>query len=141
MNTEPIRRPARPTIERLSVEVDIACAGFGPAMGGFLTTLCRAWTENPADPALESRVMPGMPLQILCYERADDIATGVSGVVTQARGIRASFPSLDPAQIPMAVPSHERARALSARPHRRQPPLLDFALRRFSSRSWTEACG
>ena len=55
------------------MEVDIACAGFGPAMGGFLTTLTQAWNENPADPAFESRVTPGMPLQVLCYERADDI--------------------------------------------------------------------
>ena len=38
------------------MEVDIACAGFGPAMGGFLTTLTHAWTENPADPAFESKV-------------------------------------------------------------------------------------
>ena len=74
------------------MEVDIACAGFGPAMGGFLTTLTQAWTENPADPAFESKVTPGMPLQVLCYERADDIASGVSGVVTRAQGIRASFP-------------------------------------------------
>lgn len=45
-----------------------------------------------------------MPLQVLCYERADDIAFGVSGVVTRARGLRQSFPDLDPAQIPMAAP-------------------------------------
>jgi electron-transferring-flavoprotein dehydrogenase len=89
--------------------VDIACAGFGPAMGGFLTTLTQAWNQNPADPAFESKVMPGMPLQVLCYERADDIASGVSGVVTLGRGIRASFPSLDTASIPMAVEvKHER---------------------------------
>jgi electron-transferring-flavoprotein dehydrogenase len=86
------------------MEVDIACAGFGPATGGFLSTLTKAWTENPADPAFESRVAPGMPLQVLCYERADDISSGVSGVVTQGRAIRSSFPSLDPAEIPMAVP-------------------------------------
>jgi electron-transferring-flavoprotein dehydrogenase len=85
------------------MEVDIACAGFGPAMGGFLTTLTHAWNENPADPAFESKVVPGMPLQVLCYERADDIAAGVSGVVTRALGIRASFPDLNPAEIPMAV--------------------------------------
>ncbi len=48
--------------------------------------------------------MPGLPLQVICYERADDIGFGVSGVVTRARGIRASFPDLDPAQIPMATP-------------------------------------
>jgi electron-transferring-flavoprotein dehydrogenase len=85
------------------MEVDIACAGFGPAMGGFLTTLTREWTEHPEDPAFESKVMPGMPLQVLCYERADDIASGVSGVVTKAKGIRASFPDLNPAEIPMAA--------------------------------------
>jgi electron-transferring-flavoprotein dehydrogenase len=92
-----------PLIEHQSLEADIACAGFGPAMGGFLTTLSRAWTENPADPAFESRVAPGMPLQVLCYERADDIGAGVSGVVTRAEGIRASFPKLNPDEIPMAA--------------------------------------
>jgi len=89
-------------VDRQSIEVDIACAGFGPAMGGFLTTLTRAWNENPTDPAFESRVMPGMPLQVMCYERADDLAAGVSGVVTLARGIRGSFPDLNPSEIPMA---------------------------------------
>ncbi len=85
------------------MEIDIACVGFGPATGGFLTTLTQAWSANPADPAFESRVAPGMPLQVLCYERADDISAGVSGVVTRARGIRASFPELNPAEIPMAA--------------------------------------
>jgi len=93
-----------PEIDRPSMEADIVCVGFGPATGGFLTTLNRAWTENPADPAFESRVAPGLPIQVLCYERADDIAAGVSGVVTAARGIRASFPELNPAEIPMAAP-------------------------------------
>jgi electron-transferring-flavoprotein dehydrogenase len=93
-----------PAIDRASMEVDIACAGFGPATGGFLSTLTKAWTENPADPAFESRVAPGMPLQVLCYERADDISSGVSGVVTRGQAIRASFPELNPAEIPMAVP-------------------------------------
>lgn len=92
-----------PAIDRAAMDVDIACVGFGPATGGFLTELTRAWTENPADPAFESRAMPGMPLQVMCYERADDLASGVSGVVTRARGIRASFPALNPADIPMAA--------------------------------------
>ena len=92
-----------PEIDRQSIDVDIACVGFGPATGGFLTTLTQAWTQNPADPAFESKAAPGMPLQVLCYERADDIASGVSGVVTLARGIRASFPALNPAEIPMAA--------------------------------------
>src|SRR5512146_1827811 len=91
-------------VERQSMEADIACVGFGPAMGGFLTTLNRAWAENPTDAAFESKVAPGLPLQVICYERADDIAAGVSGVVTAAHGIRASFPDLNSADIPMAAP-------------------------------------
>jgi electron-transferring-flavoprotein dehydrogenase len=55
-------------------------------------------------PALESPSMPGMPLQVMCYERADDIGFGVSGVVTSAKAIRETFPDLDPAAIPMAAP-------------------------------------
>jgi electron-transferring-flavoprotein dehydrogenase len=90
-------------VDRQTMEVDIACVGFGPATGGFLTTLTEAWAQNPSDPAFESRVVSGMPLQVVCYERADDLAAGVSGVVTRAEGIRASFPFLDPAQIPMAA--------------------------------------
>jgi len=90
-------------IDRQSMDVDIACVGFGPAMGGFLTTLTREWTAHPGDPAFESKVAPGMLLQVLCYERADDLAAGVSGVVTRAQGIRASFPDLNPAEIPMAA--------------------------------------
>src|SRR5579864_386960 len=81
--------PDRPTMD-----VDIACVGFGPAMGGFLTTLSRADLNGA---------------QVICYERADDIAFGVSGVVTRARGIRASFPDLDPTHIPMAARvTHEK---------------------------------
>ncbi len=90
-------------VDRQTMEVDIACVGFGPATGGFLTTLTQAWNLSPADPAFESKTLPGMPLQVHCYERADDLSAGVSGVVTRAKGIRASFPSLDPALIPMAT--------------------------------------
>jgi electron-transferring-flavoprotein dehydrogenase len=76
------------------MDVDIVCVGFGPAMGGFLTTLARDPDPN---------------LQVVCYERADDIGFGVSGAVTRARGIRASFPDLNPAEIPMAAAvSHEK---------------------------------
>ncbi len=47
------------------------------------------------------------PCRCCAYERADDIAFGVSGVVTRARGLRQSFPELDPAEIPMAAPVTE----------------------------------
>jgi electron-transferring-flavoprotein dehydrogenase len=95
---------APPEVERQQMEVDIACVGFGPAMGGFLTTLTREMAAVPGETAMESKAAPGMPLQVLCYERADDIAAGVSGVVTRGRAIRASFPELNPSEIPMMVP-------------------------------------
>lgn len=85
-----------PGIERPTMDVDIVCAGFGPATGGFLTTLTRGLP-------LEDGTLP----QVMCYERADDIGFGVSGVVTRARGIRASFPELNPGEIPMATPVRE----------------------------------
>ena len=91
-------------VERQSMEVDIACVGFGPAMGGFLTTLSRLLVDQNGQPIAESAVMPGMPLQVVCYERAEDIGFGVSGVVTKARSIKESFPDLDCTQIPMACP-------------------------------------
>src|SRR5512138_3682829 len=89
-------------MERQSLAVDVACVGFGPATAGFLTTLSRRLARTDL-PALESAASPGMPLQVVCYERADDVAFGVSGVVTRARGIRAAFPDLDASQIPMAA--------------------------------------
>jgi len=87
---------------RQSMAVDIACVGFGPAVAGFLTTLSRRLAAAEKPP-LESAASPGLPLQVVCYERADDTGFGVSGVVTRARGLRAVFPDLDPAQIPMAA--------------------------------------
>ena len=44
---------------------------------------------------------------MLCYERADDIGFGVSGVVTRARALLASLPDLKKAGIPMATPVSE----------------------------------
>ena len=90
-------------VERQSMDVDIVCVGFGPAAGGFLTTLSRGILNPDGTPAVESSAMPGTPPQVICYERADDIGFGVSGVVTRARGIRASFPDLDLSQIPMSA--------------------------------------
>src|SRR4051812_20908582 len=85
------------------MQVDIACVGFGPAMGGFLTTLSRHLVNPDGTPSIESAAAPGMPLQVICYERADDIGFGVSGVVTRARAIRETLPDLDPAQIPLSA--------------------------------------
>jgi len=80
-------------LERQSMDVDVVCVGFGPATAGFLTTLAPRLLNEDGTPAIESAVMPGMPLQVMCYERADDIGFGVSGIVTKGRGIRASFPT------------------------------------------------
>ncbi len=90
--------------DRQTMDVDVVCVGFGPAIAGFLTTLSPKLVNPDGSPAFESSAVPGMPLQVLCYERADDIGFGVSGVVTRARGIRATLPDLDPSQIPMAAP-------------------------------------
>ncbi len=98
---------AAPTVDRQRMDVDVVCVGFGPATAGFLTTLSRQLVNADGTPAVESAVMPGLPPQILCYERADDIGFGVSGVVTRARGLRATLPDLDPKQIPMAAPVTE----------------------------------
>jgi electron-transferring-flavoprotein dehydrogenase len=97
----------QPAIERQRMDVDIVCVGFGPATAGFLTTLSKQLVNADGTPVVESAAMPGMPPQVLCYERADDIGFGVSGVVTKARALRATFPDLDSAQIPMTVPVGE----------------------------------
>jgi len=89
------------------MDVDIVCVGFGPATAGFLATLSKQLVNPDGTPAVESAAVPGLPPQVLCYERADDISFGVSGVVTKARALRATFPGLDQAQIPMAAPVGE----------------------------------
>jgi len=94
----------RDEIERQAMDIDIACVGFGPATAGFLAALSQNLLNADGSPAINSRVLPGMPLQVVCYERADDVGFGVSGVVTRARGIRATLPNLDFSQIPMAAP-------------------------------------
>jgi electron-transferring-flavoprotein dehydrogenase len=91
------------TVERQQMLVDIACVGFGPAMGGFLTTLSRNSLHPDGSSRFDSPSAAGAPLQVICYERADGLSFGVSGAVTRARGIRDSFPDLDPAKIPMAT--------------------------------------
>jgi len=91
-------------VERQQMSVDIAGVGFGPAMGGFLATLSRKLLNDDGTPRFESTVSPGLPLQVICYERADGLGFGVSGAVTRARGIRSSFPGVDLSQIPMAAP-------------------------------------
>jgi electron-transferring-flavoprotein dehydrogenase len=94
-------------VQRQRMDVDIVCVGFGPATAGFLTSLSRNLLNPDGTPAVESSAMPGAPPQVICYERADDLAFGVSGVVTRGRGLRASFPDLDAKQIPMATPVTE----------------------------------
>ena len=90
------------------MDVDIVCVGFGPATAGFLATLSRQLVNPDGTPALESPAMPGLPLQVVCYERADDIGFGVSGVVTRARGIRATLPDSTPPRFPWPRPCARR---------------------------------
>jgi len=123
-------------VERQRLDVDIVCVGFGPAMAGFLTGLSKGLVNQDGTPAIQSAVMPGLPPQVLCYERADDIGFGVSGVVTRARGLRAAFPGLDPTQIPLATAVTEEKVAYLLDPigaSRRSWPLraTDAAIRAF----------
>ncbi|MBN1541354.1 4Fe-4S ferredoxin [candidate division KSB1 bacterium] len=90
-------------IPRQKIDVDIACVGFGPATGGFLKTLSDHLVNPDGTPKLESRVVPGLPLQVVCYERADDIGFGVSGVVSKADSIRSSLADVQPQDIPMCA--------------------------------------
>jgi len=99
------------------MDADIVCVGFGPATAGFLTTLSKQLLNADGTLAVESDVMPGMPPQVLCYERADDIGFGVSGVVTKARALRASFPEIKTAGIPMAAPVGEEKVLYLLDPH------------------------
>lgn len=118
------------------MDVDIACVGFGPAMGGFLATLSRQLVNADGTPAFESSAAPGMPPQVVCYERADDVGFGVSGIVTRARALRTTFPEIDPSQIPMAAPVGEEKVVYLLDPvgaSRRSPALqaADACLRAF----------
>jgi electron-transferring-flavoprotein dehydrogenase len=125
---------SQPAPLRQAMDVDIVCVGFGPATAGFLTTLSKQLMNPDGSPAIESPSCPGLPLQVMCYERADDIGFGVSGVVTKARGIRASLPDLDPSRIPMAAPVQQERVVYLLDPvgaSRRSPALkiADGALR------------
>ncbi len=91
-------------VERARLDADIVCVGFGPATAGFLTTLTKGLVNEDGTPRYESEVMPGMPPQIMCYERADDISFGVSGIVTRGRFLRESFPDTDfTTEVPMCA--------------------------------------
>jgi len=95
------------TPDRQTMDVDIVCVGFGPAAAGFLATLSPHLMNADGTPAIESPSAPGLPLQVVCYERSDDIGFGVSGVVTRARGIPPAW--FDLTRIPMAAPVwHEK---------------------------------
>ena len=93
-------------IERQTMATDIVVTGFGPAAAGFLATLGPEVAKMKEDgtPLYPSQAMPGMPLQVTCYERADDTGFGVSGIVTKGTAIKATFPDLDLAkEIPNAI--------------------------------------
>jgi electron-transferring-flavoprotein dehydrogenase len=96
-------------------------------MGGFLTTLSRSLMNEDGTPHLESPTSPGMPLQVICYERADGLGFGVSGVVTKARGIKTTFPEIETAGVPMAVPVKKEKLAYLLDPYKAS--RRSFALR------------
>jgi electron-transferring-flavoprotein dehydrogenase len=124
-------------IERQRMDADIVCVGFGPATAGFLATLSKQLVNSDGTPVVESTAVPGLPPQVLCYERADDIGFGVSGVVTRARWLSETFPGIESAGIPMSVPVGEEKVLYLLDPmgaSRRSPTLraADAVLRAFS---------
>ena len=57
-------------MDRQEMQADIVVTGFGPAAAGFLATIGPelAKTKGDGSPLYESKVMPGCPLQVMCYE-------------------------------------------------------------------------
>jgi len=53
-----LREIEQQKIDRQQMSVDIACVGFGPAMGGFLTTLTRSLLKPDGSVRLESATTP-----------------------------------------------------------------------------------
>src|SRR3972149_2505529 len=96
--------PYASLIERPRLDVDIVCVGFGPATAGFLNPRSRNPVTPDGPPAVESAVSPGLPPQVLCYERADDIGFGVSGIVTKARAVGGRFSGIEKAPKTIAAP-------------------------------------
>ena len=115
--------------EPMRMQVDIACVGFGPASAGFLTTLNKAIFDENGNVRLESTAMPGMPLQVMCYERADSIGFGVSGVVSKAKAIRTSLGDIENKGIPLMAPITEERMLYLLDPHgvSRRPALLKLS--------------
>lgn len=125
---------------RQSMDVDIVCVGFGPATAGFLHTLSNNLVDETGKVLLESKVAPGMPLQVICYERADDIGFGVSGVVSRAKAIKQSLSQEELNELPMSgkVKKEELLYLLDpVGASRRSLPhkVLDTLLKPFSSHS------
>jgi len=134
----PLPASENPPLDRPRLDADIVCVGFGPATAGFLSTLSKQLVHADGTPAVESAVAPGLPPQVLCYERADDIGFGVSGVVTKARAIRTSIPEIDKAGIPMAAPVGEEKVLYLLDPlgASRRPAMLRLADRFIHSCHW-----
>ncbi len=111
------------------MDVDIACVGFGPATAGFLAALAPHILNEDGTPALESPSAPGLPLQVVCYERADDI--GVRRFGRGDAGARHSRKAwLDPARDAHGGGGAGGEGGVPARPDRRQPPFGDAEDRR-----------
>jgi electron-transferring-flavoprotein dehydrogenase len=127
-----------PVAERPRMDADIVCVGFGPAIGGFLSTLSQRLVKADGTPAIESAVSPGLPPQVLCYERADDIGFGVSGIVTKARALRGSIPGIEQLGIPMTVPVTEEKVLYLLDPHgaSRRPRMLRLADKLIHAFKW-----
>ena len=106
---EPRQTPAPdpPNLDRPSMEVDIACAGFGPAMGGFLTTLTHAWTRIPPIPPSRARSRPACP----CRSSATSAPTILPPASAAWSPAPRAFAPAFPVSIPPKSPWPPRSRS------------------------------
>jgi electron-transferring-flavoprotein dehydrogenase len=115
------------TVESQTMDADIVCVGYGPAAAGFLYTLSMLLKVEQEKSSSENFKMP----QVLCYERSDDVAFGVSGVVTKGRSIRRSIPDIGSLSSPAITQIEEEHLACLLDPigaSRRSPAIRTLEL-------------
>ena len=110
--------------------VDIACVGFGPAMGGFLTTLSRELAESRWVGAAGERHVPRLAVagHLLRARRRAGLRSLRRGH-TGAWDTRQFSRSWISPQIPMAAAGEEGKACIPARSRGSQPTLVSHSRR------------
>ena len=112
------------------MNVDIVCVGFGPAMGGFLTTLARGLTRRTARRWRRARRRPACRRRSSATNARTTSASASRAWSRRRRSIRASFPAARSGADPHGRAGEARARRLPPRSDRRQPAIVGAAVGR-----------